>query len=129
MSTNPLSNALSKLLNAERTGHKECAIHPANKLTREVLRVLNEEGYVGTFEELTTARGSAIKLNLIGNINVCGIVTPRFAVGLPTYEKFEKRYLPAKGVGILVVSTPKGIMTHDQAKKVQMGGRLLAYCY
>ena len=45
------------------------------------------------------------------------------------FEKFERRYLPAKDMGILIVSTPAGIMTHVEAKKKGLGGRLLAYCY
>jgi small subunit ribosomal protein S8 len=45
------------------------------------------------------------------------------------YEKFEKRFLPAKGVGVLIVSTIKGIMTHEEAKGKTLGGRLIAYCY
>ena len=45
------------------------------------------------------------------------------------FEKFERRYLPAKDLGILFVSTPKGIMTHYDAKAKKLGGKLLAYCY
>lgn len=129
MNHNPLANVLSKVLNAEQRGKKECIVNPTSGLIKEVLRVLNEEGFVGTFEEVTPARGGVLNLPLLGNINACGVISPRFSVTLERYEKFEKRYLPAKGVGILVVSTSKGIMTHDQAKEKLMGGRLLAYCY
>ena len=45
------------------------------------------------------------------------------------FEKFEKRYLPAKNFGILIVTTPEGIMTHNEAKERGIGGRLLAYMY
>jgi len=68
-------------------------------------------------------------LNLTGNINKCGAIKPRFPVTIMDYEKFERRYLPAKNFGILMVSTSKGIMTHEEAKKKGLGGVLIAYCY
>jgi small subunit ribosomal protein S8 len=48
---------------------------------------------------------------------------------LHEFDKFEKRYLPARGFGIIIVSTNKGIMTLEEAKEKRIGGRLLAYCY
>jgi small subunit ribosomal protein S8 len=45
------------------------------------------------------------------------------------YEKWEKRFLPAVGFGILIVSTQKGVMTHATAIEQGMGGRLIAYVY
>jgi small subunit ribosomal protein S8 len=57
------------------------------------------------------------------------VVKPRYSVKSDNYEKFEKRYLPAKEFGVLVVSTPKGMMSHNDARKNKLGGRLIAYCY
>ncbi len=45
------------------------------------------------------------------------------------FEKFEKRFLPAKDFGFLILSTSKGIMTHLAAKEKSIGGKLLAYVY
>ena len=45
------------------------------------------------------------------------------------FEKFERRYLPAKGFGFLLVSTSKGIMTNEEAKTNGVGGKLIAYIY
>ena len=45
------------------------------------------------------------------------------------FEKFERRYLPAKGFGILIVSTSIGMMTNEEAKIKMIGGKLLAYVY
>ena len=69
------------------------------------------------------------KVELEGNINKCGVIKPRHAVKKDEFEKFEKRYLPAKNFGILIVTTPEGIMTHYEAKERGIGGRLLAYMY
>ena len=90
---------------------------------------MKENGYVGDFKEVKDSRGDYIKLGLIGNINKCGVIKPRYSIKNKEFEKFEKRYLPAKDTGILFVSTPGGIMTHYDAKTKKIGGRLLAYCY
>ncbi|MBW2996894.1 30S ribosomal protein S8 [Candidatus Woesearchaeota archaeon] len=124
-----LSNTMSKILNLEEVGKKDCEIKPVSKIIKKVLDILNEEGYIGKYEEIEDGKGNYIKLNLLGNINKCGAIKPRFAVSLEGYEKFEKRYLPAKGFGVLIVSTPQGMMTHHKAKEKKVGGRLIAYCY
>lgn len=124
-----LSNVMSKILNFEEVGKKECLIKPVSKIIKKVLDILNEEGYIGKYEEVEDGRGNYLKLSLLGNVNKCGAIKPRFAVNLEAYEKFEKRYLPAKGFGVLIVSTPQGMMTHYKAKEKKVGGRLIAYCY
>ena len=84
---------------------------------------------MGSFEEIKDSKGDWLKINLLGNINKIGVVKPRFKVKKDEFEKFEKRYLPAKDFGFLIISTPKGIITHVQTKENASGGRLLAYCY
>ena len=129
MMNDPLANVMSLLLNSELVGKPECTIEPISRVIRELLKLMKANGYVGEFKEIQDSRGDYIKLTLIGGINKCGVVKPRFSVKVSDYEKFEKRYLPAKDVGILFVSTPQGIMTHYSAKAKKTGGRLLAYCY
>ncbi len=129
MLNDPLAAALTKILNAERVGKREVVIQPASKLIKKILDLMDEHNYIGTCEQSEDARGATLKINLLGNINKCGVVKPRFATKRNSFEKWEKRYLPAKDFGILVISTPSGIMTHLRAKEQNLGGRLLAYCY
>ena len=124
-----LSSAMSKLLNFERVGKKECIVKPMSKVLKKVLDILNEEGYVGKYEEISDGRGNYLKVSLLGNINKCGPIKPRFSVTFEDYEKFEKRYLPSKAFGVLIVSTSQGMMTHYKAKEKKIGGRLIAFCY
>lgn len=124
-----LSAALSKMVNAERTGKKSCMMKPISTIIKRTLIVLKEHRYIGSYDELADGKGGTIQVNLLGNINKCGSIKPRFSTTVGEYEKWEKRYLPAKGFGIIIVSTPKGIMTHEDAKKQGLGGTLLAYCY
>ncbi|MEM1997294.1 MAG: 30S ribosomal protein S8, partial [Candidatus Bathyarchaeia archaeon] len=54
---------------------------------------------------------------------------PRYSFKVKDIEKWEKNYLPARDIGILVVSTPEGVMSHLEARKKGIGGKLLAYIY
>ena len=129
MLNDPLSNVLSTINNAEHKAMKQCSIKPASKLIGRVLDIMNGKMYLGSYTVIDDGRGNIVQVNLIGAINKCGAIKPRFSVGIGSYEKFEKRYLPAKDFGILIVSTPKGIMTHIDAKAKGLGGKLIAYCY
>ncbi|PIN75889.1 30S ribosomal protein S8 [Candidatus Woesearchaeota archaeon CG10_big_fil_rev_8_21_14_0_10_37_12] len=129
MLNDPLANVLSAIVNYEKIGKKELLINPVSNVIKKVLAIMQEHHYIGALEELHQANGGFAKINLLGNINNCGVVKPRFSVKNLEFQKFEKRYLPANGVGILIISTPEGIMTHDAAREKGLGGRLLAYCY
>jgi len=129
MMNDTLATALSAINNYDRTGKKAIDVNPTSKVIERVLTLFNEHGFVGQFEKLTEAKGGFLRLHLLGNINKCGVIKPRFAVKLNDFEKFEKRYLPAKGVGILIISTNKGLMTHYDAFDKKLGGKLIAFCY
>ena len=125
----PLSNALSKMMNAERNRKNSCLIKPVSKTIKEVFKLLKDEGYIGNFTEITDTKGNLLRIKLMGSINKCGGIKPHFSFKKGQIEKFEKRYLPAQGFGIIIVTTPKGIMTHEQAVEKEVGGKVLAYCY
>ena len=125
----PLSNALSLIANNDKIGRYECKIKPQSIIIKEVLNIMGDRHYIGEYKLVEDGRGGHLVLNLLGKINKCGAIKPRFPVTIADYEKFERRYLPAKNFGILMVSTSKGIMTHEEAKKKGFGGVLIAYCY
>ncbi len=125
----PLANALSEIMRYDNMGRKEILIKPMSKVIKKVLEILNHNGYVGTYDEIDEGRGKYLKLNLIGMVNECKVIKPRFPVKFQDIEKCETKHLPAKGFGILIISTPQGIMTHDDAAAKKIGGALIAYCY
>jgi len=129
MLNDPLANVLSHINNHEKLGRKEVTVLNNSKIIRKILSLLNEHNYVGEFVQIEDGKGNLLKINLLGTINKTGVIKPRFNVKKDNFEKFEKRYLPAKDFGILIVSTSKGMMTHNQAKESGLGGRLIAYCY
>lgn len=125
----PLANALSKIINAEKIGLKSCIIKPISKEMQKVLTLFNEHGYLGKFKVVEDGKGGFMEIELLGNINKCGVIKPRFSTKYREMEKWERRYLPAKDFGIIIISTPKGQMVHTEAKKQKTGGKLVAYCY
>jgi len=129
MLNDPLAAALTKIINAEKVGKREVLVRPASNMIKKVFTLMNEHNYLGSFEVVEDGKGGVLKVHLLGNINKCGVIKPRFSTKKNEFEKWEKRYLPAKDFGIIFVSTPKGIITHNNAKEKGTGGKLLAYCY
>ena len=125
----PLSNVLAAIYNAELKGKNECEIKPYSKLIMSVLKIMKDNNYLQDINLVSNARGGIILVKLNRNINKCGVVKPRFSFTKKNYEMFEKRYLPAKGIGLFVVTTSKGVMTHKEALAKGVGGKLIAYCY
>ena len=124
-----LAMALSTILNAEKVGKPTCTVHPISKITRAVLQIMKDNNFVGECSEVEDGKGGFIDIHLIGGVNKCGAIKPRFATKVDEYNKFEKRFLPSKDFGFLIVSTSKGIMTQNQAKEKNLGGKLLAFVY
>ena len=129
MLNDPLSNTMSAIMNAEKAGKPKLEVRPVSKLIKSVLELLQKSSYIGSYREAADGRGGSIEIILSGTINKCGAVKPRSSINKKNYELFEKRYLPAKDFGILIISTPKGVLSHAEAKKLSLGGRLIAYCY
>jgi len=124
-----LAQALSAINNAEKVAKKEIVVRPASKIIISVLDFIKKNDYISSYESIKTSRGGEVKVNLKGNINKIGVIKPRFSVKYKDIEKFEKRYLPAKDFGAIIISTPKGLVDQIQARESRIGGRLIAYVY
>ena len=124
----PLADALSKMNNAVKALNGSVTLR-RSKFLLKLLDVLKENGYIGSYEVIEKNDGDIVKVNLIGTINKCGIIKPRFPVKMDELESFEKRFLPAKDFGVLLISTNQGLLTQKQAKEKHTGGTLIAYCY
>ena len=124
-----LANGLTTIVNNEMRNKRECIISPASKLLGRVLRIIQLNGYVGEFEFVDDGRSGKFKVQLLGRINKCGAVRPRFSVGMDEFEEWEKKILPSRDVGIIVVSTSKGVLSHKEAKEKHIGGKMLAFVY
>ena len=123
-----ISDVLSAIQNGDKVGKKE-TVSPASELVKSVLQVLQKNGFVGNFELVDDGRGGKFRISLTGKINRCGAVRPRFSVSKDEWEMWERRFLPAAGFGLLIVTTSNGVMTHEEAKKHGVGGKLLGFVY
>ncbi|MCG2887323.1 MAG: 30S ribosomal protein S8 [Vulcanisaeta sp.] len=104
-------------------------IWPSSKLVGNVLRVMQRYGYVGEIEFIEDGRGGKFKVQLLGKINDVGVIKPRFSVKVSELRMWEEKYLPARNIGILILSTSKGVLSHLEARQLHVGGVLLAYVY
>ena len=123
-----ISDILSTIKNGVSFGKDE-VITPASKLGLNLLLVMQKNGYIGKFEYIDDKKGGKFRVELKKKLNSCRSIRPRFSVKIGSFEKYEKRFLPSKGFGILIVSTPKGLMTHEEAKENGIGGKLIAFVY
>ena len=128
MRHDPLADALVTIKNADLIG-KESAKVPASRLIGDVLKLFTEKGYLNKYEYVENGKGGEFDISLNGRINGCGAIKPRFSVKMREMERHEARYLPAKDFGILILTTPYGIMNNNQAREASTGGKLLAYVY
>ncbi|MCE4620752.1 MAG: 30S ribosomal protein S8 [Desulfurococcales archaeon] len=127
-----LANALATIQNAEMRGKKEAVITPASKLIAAVLRVLQQEGYIGEFEYIDDGRWGKFRVQLLGRINKTNVVKPRIPVSyrdLLQMPESLRKYLASRDIGVLILSTSQGVMTHKEAIKRKIGGVLIAYVY
>jgi len=124
-----LATALCNIMNAEREGKQVCVVTPVSKLMKKVFEIMKDNHFIGEYTEIKNGKGNLIEVNLIGGINKCGVIKPRFSVTKDEYTKFEKRFLPALNFGLIILSTSQGIMTLSEAKEKDIGGKLLAFIY
>jgi small subunit ribosomal protein S8 len=125
----PLSDALAGVNNAESVGHLTHTVDPASNLVGSVLEVFYDRGYIDGFQRIEDGKAGKFEVELKGAINRCGIVKPRYSAGADEFERWEKRYLPARDYGALVVTTSSGVMSHYEARERGIGGQVIAYVY
>jgi len=124
-----LEEAMINLKNSEDASKEECMIKPASKLIGNILKILQKKDYIGEYEYIDDGKAGIYRVELKGNINDCKAIKPRYPVKKDEYTNWKKRYLPAERFGNLIVTTPKGVMTAEEAEERETGGRTIAYIY
>ncbi len=129
--TDPIADMLTRIRNANRSQHKTVDI-PASKMKVAIADILFKEGYIKSFEEISNDVQGTIRITLKydekGNRVIDGI--KRISKpGLRVYASKEDLPQVLNGLGIAIVSTSKGIMTDKEARKVGLGGEILAYVW
>ncbi len=123
-----LAEAINTIKANERVGRRGCTVL-STKLVRSVLDVMQKNGYIDGYEERTERYARVLDVKLSRKINSISVVKPRYALSKLDIQRYEERYIPSKDFGILIISTPKGMLTNRDARAAGIGGRLVAYVY
>lgn len=124
MSQDKVADALNQMMNAKKAKKDSVTLKYSSKLLLSILAIAKLRGYVQDYEV-----ANSILTIKFAKLNGCNAIKPRYHVKVYEIEKYTKRYLPSKDLGIVIVSTNQGIMTHQTAMEKNLGGGLLAYFY
>merc|ERR1711964_399386 len=124
-----LNDALKSITNAERRGKRQVKLRPSSKVVIKFLQVMQKHGYIGEFEVVDDHRAGKIVVELNGRTNKCGVISPRFDMSFDGSEQWVARLLPSRQFGHIVITTSQGIMDHDEARRKQIGGKILGFFY
>ncbi|THG20218.1 hypothetical protein TEA_022690 [Camellia sinensis var. sinensis] len=123
-----LNDALKSMYNAEKIGKRQVMIRPSSKVIIKFLIVMQKHGYIGEFEYVDDHRSGKIVVELNGRLNKCGVISPRFDVGVKEIEPWTARLLPSRQFGYIVLTTSAGIMDHEEARRKNVGGKTWYAC-
>jgi len=123
MSQDIVSDILNQIMNAKRARKESLVITRSSKLLMKILDLMKQYGYID-YE----IKEDSIKINL-AQLSECHSIKPRYSANIKDLEKYIRRFLPARNFGYVLVSTSKGLMTHQEAQENKVGGSLIAYFY
>ncbi len=125
--TDPISDYLTRIRNAASAGQQEVFV-PFSKMKSELSRILQEEGYIWSYEVDTSAAHPRLKLKLKyqDKTPVIRHLSRVSKPGLRKYVSTDEIPRVLGGLGIAILSTSRGIMTGARARKAKVGGELLA---
>jgi len=126
MSQDIVADGLNMINNAKRARKASVEIKRISNLLMEVLKMMKQEGAIKKYK--IDGKEKSVEVT-IGDMSQCKAIKPRFSVDKDSIEKYRRRYLPSRNFGVMIVSTNKGLMTHEEAQEQNIGGSLIAYFY
>jgi small subunit ribosomal protein S8 len=129
--SDPIADMLTRVRNASRARHTEVIV-PASRTKREIARILKEEGFIADVREERAGPEQLLRIELKyvdGKVPVVSGLKRISKPGLRVYARKTDIPRVLGGLGLVIVSTSKGIMTGSQAKQAQLGGEILAYVW
>ena len=128
--TDAIADMLTRIRNAGNAGHPTVTI-PASNLKKAIAQILLDEGYISKFECIDDNKQGTITVTLkySGKKHVISGIKRISKPGLRTYADKENLPYVLGGLGIAIISTSKGVMTDKSARKLGVGGEVLAYVW
>lgn len=133
--SDPIGDLLTRLRNATAANHDTLEL-PDSKLKREILRLLANEGFIKSYEVIQDTPQNRIKVGLrymqsVGQRRIPALTGLKRVSkpGLRVYAPADEIPVVKRGLGIAIVTTSKGVMTGKQAKRLGVGGEIIAFIY
>ena len=129
--TDPIADMLTRTRNATTVKHASVEV-PASKLTIELAKLLKEEGYIADYSVVDSGKFKVIIITLKYDEKGNSVITKLERIskpGLRHYSKAKNLQKVLGGMGVAIVSTPKGLLTDRKARKENVGGEVLCYVY
>lgn len=124
MSQDVISDCLNNIMNAKKAGKQEVSIKRHSKLLINILEIAKRHNYL----DYSVDRNKMLKIKIL-NLMKCMTIKPRFNAKADEIEKYERRFMPARNMGVMIISTNKGLMTSHEAHSKKLGGSLIACFY
>jgi len=127
MQTDPIADMLTRIRNAQAV-HKKMVSIPLSKVKVAITKVLEREGFVASYDYTDGNYPSLqIVLKYYNNLPVIDRIQRVSRPGLRVYKSKTELPVVNSGLGIAIISTPKGIMSDKEARRLQLGGEVLCY--
>jgi len=126
MSQDVVADALNMIRNAVKARKETLDIGRISGLLIEVLKIMKQKGAIKRYK--IDSKKKTVEVD-IEKIFECRAIKPRFTVKKDQIEKYRRRFLPARNIGTIIISTNKGLITHEEAMEQGIGGSLIAYFY
>ncbi|HLA23158.1 MAG TPA: 30S ribosomal protein S8 [Candidatus Nanoarchaeia archaeon] len=126
MSQDIVADALNMIRNAKKAKKEVVNVKIISNILIEILKIMKQKNAIKRYK--INSKNKSVDIT-IGNFMECKAIKPRFTVDKTQIEKYRRRYLPSRNIGTMIVSTTKGLMTHEEAQEQNIGGCLIAYFY
>jgi len=126
MSQDIVADALNMIRNAKMARKNAVKIKRISNLLIEILKIMKQRDAIKKYK--INSKNKSMEVS-VGDLVNCKAIKPRFSVDKTQIEKYRRRYLPARDIGTVIISTNKGLMTHEEAQEKGIGGSLVAYFY
>ncbi|KAM6583372.1 hypothetical protein CsatB_010374 [Cannabis sativa] len=122
-----LNEALRSMVNAEKRGKSMVELKPISTVMSSFLNIMKNRGYIKDFQVYDPHRVGKITVQLQGRINDCKALTHRQDIKAIEIEEYKTRTLPTRQWGYVVITTPDGVLDHEEALRRNVGGQVLGY--